>query len=69
MERYYVNQNTDTNPKNDHEVHKESCRLLPLRDKIDLGYHNNCQSALGKASQYYYNVDGCRVCIPECHRG
>lgn len=45
MDKYYLNQSTVTNPNNDHEVHKESCRPLPLRDRIiDLGYHTNCRS-------------------------
>ena len=67
MDRYFLNKNTETNPNNDHEVHKEGCHLLPLRDGIDLGLHPNCQSAVTAAKGIYANSDGCIQCIPECH--
>lgn len=67
MRRYWVNNRTDSNPNNDHEVHKEMCHRMPA-DKKDLGYHSTCQSALRKAKETYSNVDGCAVCIPGCHK-
>ena len=27
MKKYFLNRNTDTNPNNDHEVHKEGCHI------------------------------------------
>lgn len=70
MARYYVNQNT-YNPGNHNEVHKEGCTWLQfIANKIDLGFHDNCQSAL-KAAEIHYpnNVDGCSTCCNECHKG
>lgn len=69
MEKYYVNRNTTTNPRGDHEVHAASCRLLPLNDFIDLGMHSNCQSAIQEAKKHYNNVDGCIHCSKACHHG
>lgn len=66
MDEYWVNNRTDTNPNNDHEVHKEGCPVMP-DDKTYLGLHDNCNSALHKARAYYSSVDGCIPCIPECH--
>jgi hypothetical protein len=66
MEKYWVNNQTYTNPKKNHEVHKESCRYLPS-DKKDLGYHHNCKTAMEKAKEFHDDVDGCKVCSDECH--
>ena len=68
MDKYYVNRNTDTNPNNDHEVHKAGCHLLPLADGIDLGLHPNCQSAIQEAKKHYNDVDGCIHCARACHK-
>ena len=46
MKRYWVNNRTDSNPNNDHEVHKEGCRHLPLIDGTYLGEDNSCESAI-----------------------
>jgi hypothetical protein len=69
MEHYYVNKNTHTNPRGDHEVHIKSCRLLPMNEAIDLGLHPNCHSAVRKAKEHYTKVDGCIHCCRECHHG
>ncbi|MEP1779329.1 MAG: hypothetical protein ABJH72_04340 [Reichenbachiella sp.] len=69
MKKYYVNNNTDTNPNNDHEVHADDCHLLPLSNGTDLGYHYNCQSAITEAKKHYSKVDGCVHCARECHHG
>ena len=66
MDKYWVNNRTDTNPHNDHEVHKEGCPVMP-DNKTYLGFHNNFDSALRKAREHYSRVDGCVQCIPECH--
>ena len=68
MAKYWVNDSTENNPNNDHEVHKEGCHLLPLiTSKTPLGEHPNCASAVAAAKKIYPNSDGCIHCIPECH--
>jgi hypothetical protein len=67
MDKYWVNNRTDTNPNNNHEVHKEGCKHLPLNDGTDLGEFEDCESAIEKAEENYDNVDGCADCIPDCH--
>ncbi len=69
MAKYWVNNNSDNNPNNDHEVHKDGCHLLPaIVSKTSLGEHNNCSSAVTEAKKIYSNSDGCIHCIPECHK-
>ncbi len=66
--KYYVNKNQQTN--GDHEVHKEDCTRLPNREnRIDLGNHSSCQSAVSKAKEYYTQVNGCYYCSNPCHTG
>ena len=68
MPKYYVN----TKPQpitGDHEVHKEGCFYLPLViSKIDLGYHDNCSTAVAAAKKHYLSADGCIYCSPTCHK-
>lgn len=67
MDRYFVNKNTDTNPNNDHEVHKDGCHKMPS-NRIDLGLHADCHNAVNYSKRVYYeNSDGCILCIPLCH--
>ncbi len=66
MEKYYVNTNAQQN--GDHEVHKEGCKFLPeFSNRIDLGYHPNCQSAVQKAKVSYSRSNGCYYCCNACH--
>ncbi|HAA11795.1 MAG TPA: hypothetical protein DCE41_08905 [Cytophagales bacterium] len=66
MPKYYVNKKTDD--QGDHEVHKEGCPWTPLpENRIDLGYHTNCQSAITKAKTYYSRVNGHSYCSADCH--
>lgn len=67
MDHYYVNDNAqDTG---EHEVHKDSCIYFSkIVSRTDLGYFSNCHEAVKKASQYYEQVDGCKVCSIECHK-
>ncbi|GAA5037818.1 hypothetical protein GCM10011506_35990 [Marivirga lumbricoides] len=67
MANYWVNKHTNTNPHNNHEVHKEGCQFMPS-DKIYVGDHANCDSALIEARKHYTDVDGCSVCSNECHK-
>lgn len=66
MPRYYVNQTPQ--PNGDHEVHKETCSRLPFQ-RIDLGEHATCHSAVLAAKRYYAQSDGCAYCSRECHTG
>lgn len=68
MPKYYVNTRTDTNPNNDHEVHKEGCHKMPSSVK-DLGNHLTCDSAVAAAKMIYSNSDGCAICSSSCHKG
>jgi hypothetical protein len=66
MPNYYVNANAQ--PTGEHEVHKEGCTKPPLpHNKIPLGSHASCQSAVAKAKPMFQKVDGCAYCSPECH--
>lgn len=64
--RYYVNDTAqDTG---EHEVHNEDCPRLPsYSNRTDLGTFSNCHDAVRAARRHYSNVDGCRICSPECH--
>ena len=66
MERYCVEDSIDINLGNQHKVHKEGCPVFP-KQATDLGLHPNCSSALINARQYYFRVDGCKFCNPDCH--
>jgi len=70
MNQYFLNKNAQSNGQ--HEVHTASCTYVPsLENRIDLGYHSNCHSAITKAkSMYpYWNIDGCYFCSLACHHG
>lgn len=68
MPNYCVNKNAQ--PTGEHEVHNldVNCKHLPEPiNRLNLGWHPNCQSALRKAKESYSNVDGCAYCCPECN--
>lgn len=69
MARYIVNKNAQ--PTGEHEVHNTStCNWLPdAANRIDLGEHSTCQSAVLEAKRLYPNnkFDGCYHCSPACH--
>ncbi len=65
--KYYVNKNAQSN--GDHEVHREDCSYLPdVSNRIDLGDHSSCESAVRKAKWYYDDIDGCYYCCKACHK-
>ena len=67
MTKYYVNKNPQAN--GDHEVHKESCPVLPDEEnRRYLGDFATCHEAVREARKIYPTADGCRICSPECHR-
>jgi hypothetical protein len=66
MPNYFVNKNTDA--QGDHEVHTEDCPWIPeMKNRIALGYHANCKSAVKKAKEYYSKVNGHKYCSVDCH--
>lgn len=66
MASYYVNKNAQSN--GDHEVHKSGCSFMPLNEnRISLGDHSTCQSAVKEAKKHYTQVNGCYYCSEACH--
>lgn len=66
MDQYYVNKNAQTN--GDHEVHKSTCLNLPLiENRINLGNHSSCTSAVIEAKKHFSKVNGCYHCSNPCH--
>lgn len=66
MAHYYVNKNAQAN--GDHEVHEEGCSWLPaVENRIYLGIHATCASAVLEARKYYDQVNGCYHCSYPCH--
>ena len=68
MDQYIVNKNNQTT--SEHEVHNVSkgCNFLPERkNRLDLGFHYSCESALEKAREHYSEVDGCYYYTECCH--
>lgn len=68
MPRFCVNKNTDN--KGDHEVHNldASCNYLPLpSNRLDLGIHSSCRTAVAQAKQTYSTANGCYWCARQCH--
>lgn len=65
--RYYVNMQVQAN--GDHEVHQATGCPTPAaqQNRIDLGEHTTCQSAVRAAKSYYAQVNGCAYCTPTCH--
>ncbi|MGK7390547.1 MAG: hypothetical protein ACNS60_09350 [Candidatus Cyclobacteriaceae bacterium M2_1C_046] len=50
MSKYWVNNRTDTNPNNDHEVHVEGCSRMSS-DKKYLEEFSSCSSAIREAKK------------------
>lgn len=67
LPRYYVNKKVQ--PNGDHEVHDFAYCPHPadIENRLDLGFHTNCQSAVLKAKQYYPKSNGCFYCCKPCH--
>ena len=66
MAYYCVNKNVQKN--GDHEVHKVGCSHYPNEEnRIGLGDHASCASAVREAQKYYTQVNGCYWCSSPCH--
>ena len=63
--------NTNAQPgSNDHEVHDLSadCDYYPEpANRLSLGNHSSCSSAVDAAKKYYDDVNGCYYCANDCH--
>lgn len=66
MKYYCVNKNAQQN--GDHEVHAVGCSFYPAEDnRIGLGQHQNCSTAVLAAQKHYSQVNGCYYCANACH--
>lgn len=66
MAAYYVNKKQQLN--GDREVHTTGCPHPPeFHNRVSLGEHFSCQSAVLKARQHYIQVNGCYYCCNSCH--
>lgn len=69
MPRFCVNRSAQPS-SGDHEVHdlgtEEGC-LPKLDNRIDLGHHTTCRSAVSAARELFADVNGCVHCATECH--
>ncbi len=66
MAHYCVNKNAQSN--GDHEVHVVGCTFYPAeQNRLLLGDHNSCGSAVVKAKKTYKKSNGCFYCCLQCH--
>lgn len=66
MASYYVNRNSQSN--GDHEVHVFGCSVMPQpENRIYVGEHYTCVTAVVAAKQLYYQSNGCYWCCNPCH--
>ncbi len=68
MAKYCVNINPHAN--GDHEVHNldSGCPHLPtVPNRLPLGEHESCRSAVREAKLVYPQSNGCGHCCPECN--
>ncbi|GAA3525110.1 hypothetical protein GCM10022234_22570 [Aeromicrobium panaciterrae] len=64
--------NKDVQPNGDHEVHDLSadCPTYPSpENRLALGEHSSCHTAVQAAGDYYNQVNGCFHCARPCHTG
>ena len=71
MPQYCVNRNRDN--RGHHEVHvlNNTCTRLPNpENRVALGNHASCSSAVQEAKQRGYSTaNGCYYCSPACNTG
>jgi hypothetical protein len=69
MAHYIVNKDAQS-VTGDHEVHNLNVANACLPDpgnRLDLGDHPDCQSAVRAAKQHFDDSNGCAFCAPQCH--
>jgi len=70
MPYFYVNTNAQKN--GDHEVHEKDsgCGHEPdAANRMDLGWHSDCEGAVTEAKKTYSQSNGCYYCCEACHTG
>ena len=68
MPRFCVNRQAQ--PSGEHEVHDlaTTTPCLPVLDnRVDLGHHASCRTAVSAARELFSNVNGCFHCANDCH--
>jgi len=70
MSKFIINQNIQAN--GDYEVHNltTGCSFMPYpQNRVDLGEHLNCFSAVLAAKRRWPNarINGCYYCCNTCH--
>ncbi|PWK49885.1 hypothetical protein C8D97_10746 [Pleionea mediterranea] len=70
MPFYIVNRNPQST--GEHEVHRNDCTCSHMptpSNRIDLGFHYNCQGAIIEAKRRFpgHQFDGCYYCSNACH--
>jgi len=67
MPRFCVNENAQSN--GDHEVHEtNNCAHAPdAENQKDLGFHDDCKSAVKEAKESFSQSNGCYYCCEPCH--
>jgi hypothetical protein len=69
MPRFCVNRKAQPS-SGDHEVHdlwtEKGC-LPDLDNRIDLGHHATCRTAVSAAKELFTDVNGCHSCANDCH--
>jgi hypothetical protein len=67
QKKYFVAREAKTNGV--HEVHDQTCRWLPASEnRIFLGEHLSCHTAIIEAKRYYKQVNGCKRCSLACNK-
>lgn len=60
--------NSKAQPNGDHEVHQEGCSFWPsAENRVMLGSHVDCHSAVRAARRHYRQSNGCFWCSRPCH--
>lgn len=63
MEKYYVDKNVPLNGI--YVLHKEGCNTsMAINDKFQIGSLSNVDQAMEKATLLFFNVKGCKDCLP-----
>ncbi|TQK27881.1 hypothetical protein FBY28_0843 [Arthrobacter sp. SLBN-53] len=66
----YYDVNIVPQANGDHEVHTRTCTFRPwVENRIELGYHYSCHTAVEQAKRHYPKSNGCWHCSRPCHTG
>ena len=64
--KYFVSKTPEET--GEHEVHAEGCPKIPsVIHRKYIGEYLSCKDAVSDAKGFYYPVDGCKFCSPNCH--